>query len=77
MDGVGRCLDNIRVERTWKTVKYEFVFLYEWSSKGQLEKGLMASSRPSTRKDLMRLWATRHLMKSMKEDVSPSRELIL
>lgn len=40
MDGVGRCLDNIRVERTWKTVKYEFVFLYEWSSKGQLEKGL-------------------------------------
>ena len=40
MDGVGRCLDNIRVERTWKTVKYGFVFLYEWSSRGQLEKGL-------------------------------------
>lgn len=40
MDGVGRCLDNIRVERTWKTVKYEFVFLHEWSSIGQLEKGL-------------------------------------
>lgn len=35
-----RLSDNMRVERTWKTVKYEFVFLYEWSSKGQLEKGL-------------------------------------
>ena len=40
MDSVGRCLDNIRVERTWKTVKYEFVFLHEWSSIGQLGKGL-------------------------------------
>lgn len=40
MDGVGRCLDNIRVERTWKTVKYEFVFLSEWTSMRQLEKGL-------------------------------------
>lgn len=40
MDGVGRCLDNIRVERTWKTVKYEFVFLNEWFSIHQLEEGL-------------------------------------
>ena len=40
IDGVGRCMDNIRMERTWKTVKYEFVFLHEWSSIGQLENGL-------------------------------------
>ena len=40
MNGVGRCLDNIRVERTWKTVKYEFIFLHEWHSEMQLEKGL-------------------------------------
>lgn len=40
MDGVGRCLDNIRMERTWKTVKYEFVFLNEWFSIHQLEEGL-------------------------------------
>lgn len=40
MDGVGRCLDNIRVERTWKTIKYEFVFLNEWTSAKQLEAGL-------------------------------------
>lgn len=40
MDGVGRCMDNIRVERTWKTIKYEFVFLYEWTSFKHLEAGL-------------------------------------
>jgi len=40
MDGVGRCLDNSRVERVWKTVKYEFVFLHEWSSITDLGRGL-------------------------------------
>ena len=27
MDGKGRCLDNIFVERLWRTVKYEEVYL--------------------------------------------------
>lgn len=40
MDGIGRCLDNVRVERTWRTIKYEFVFLHNWESKKQLESGL-------------------------------------
>ena len=31
-DGIGRCKDNVRVERVWKTIKYEFTFLYEWNS---------------------------------------------
>ena len=27
MDGRGRCLDNVFVERLWRTVKYEYVYL--------------------------------------------------
>ena len=32
MDGRGRCLDNIFVERLWRTVKYEEVYLKEYES---------------------------------------------
>ena len=28
MDGKGRCLDNIFVERLWRSVKYEHVYLF-------------------------------------------------
>jgi len=27
MDGKGRCLDNVFVERLWRTVKYEDIYL--------------------------------------------------
>lgn len=30
MTGRGRCLDNIYIERLWKSFKYEGSFLYEW-----------------------------------------------
>ena len=26
MDGIGRCLDNVRDERIWRTLKYEWVY---------------------------------------------------
>lgn len=32
MDGRGRALDNIFVERLWRTVKYEEVYLHDYSS---------------------------------------------
>ena len=32
MDGKGRCLDNIFVERLWRTVKYENVYLKEYEN---------------------------------------------
>ena len=32
MDGKGRWVDNVFVERLWRSVKYECVYLYEWSS---------------------------------------------
>jgi putative transposase len=40
MDGRGRCLDNVFVERLWRTVKYENIYLYGYESVPELEQGL-------------------------------------
>lgn len=40
MDGAGRCKDNIFVERTWRTLKYEWLFLREYECYEQLEHSL-------------------------------------
>ena len=40
MDGRGRALDNVFVERLWRTVKYEHVYLHEYARVPELEKGL-------------------------------------
>lgn len=40
MDGRGRALDNVFVERLWRSVKYEHVYLYEYALVPELEKGL-------------------------------------
>ncbi len=40
MDGRGRALDNVFVERLWRSVKYEHVYLYEYAMVPELEKGL-------------------------------------
>ena len=42
MDGKGRALDNVFVERLWRTVKYEEVYLKEYESVSELEDGLEA-----------------------------------
>jgi putative transposase len=41
-DGRGRALDNIFVERLWRTVKYEQVYLKEYQSVSAAESGLKA-----------------------------------
>ncbi len=40
MDGRGRALDNIFVERLWRTVKYEHIFLHEYENGKELHAGL-------------------------------------
>jgi transposase InsO family protein len=40
MDGRGRAFDNIFVERLWRTVKYEDVYLKEYDTPLGLEVGL-------------------------------------
>ena len=36
----GRALDNVFIERLWRSVKYENVYLYEYAVVPELEKGL-------------------------------------
>ena len=40
MDGRGRCLDNVFVERLWRSVKYEDIYLRGYASVGELKEGL-------------------------------------
>ena len=40
MDGKGRALDNVFVERLWRSVKYECVYLHEWNSVKEARRGL-------------------------------------
>ena len=40
MDGRGRCLDNIFVERLWRTVKYEEVYLHDYQTPTEAYLGL-------------------------------------
>lgn len=40
MDGRGRCLDNIFVERLWRSVKYENIYIRAYESVPELARGL-------------------------------------
>jgi putative transposase len=40
MDGKGRALDNVYIERLWRTVKYEYIFLHCFETIGDLHNGL-------------------------------------
>jgi putative transposase len=41
MDGKGRCLDNVFVERLWRTVKHEDVYVRRYESVPELHAGLV------------------------------------
>jgi len=40
MDGKGRCIDNVYIERFWRTIKYEAIFLNEYHTLIELKKGI-------------------------------------
>jgi putative transposase len=40
MDGKGRALDNVFVERLWRTVKYEDIYLKQYANVAECKKGL-------------------------------------
>ena len=40
MDGRGRCLDNVFVERLWRSVKYEDIYIHRYETVPQLQQGL-------------------------------------
>ena len=41
MDGRGRCLDNVFVERLWRSVKYEEIYLWRHETVAALQSGLV------------------------------------
>lgn len=40
MDGKGRAIDNVMIERLWRTLKYEEIYLKEYTTVTDLQKGL-------------------------------------
>jgi putative transposase len=40
MDGKGRAIDNVMIERLWRTLKYEEIYLKEYTTVTELQKGL-------------------------------------
>jgi putative transposase len=40
MDGRGRCLDNVFVERLWRSLKYEEVYLYAYETVSAAREGI-------------------------------------
>lgn len=48
MDGKGRWVDNVFVERLWRSLKYEEVYLKAYESIRQAERRLAATSSSTT-----------------------------
>lgn len=42
MDGKGRAIDNVMIERLWRTVKYENIYLKEYTTGADCHEGLKA-----------------------------------
>ena len=40
MDGKGRCIDNVFIERLWWSVKYQYLYLWAFENGLELKKGL-------------------------------------
>jgi putative transposase len=37
MDGKGRWMDNVMIERIWRTLKYSFVYLHAFDAKSGVD----------------------------------------
>jgi putative transposase len=59
MDGRGRALDNVFVERLCHTVKYEHVYLHNYAWVPGLEKGLREYSSSTIKSVCTRVWHTK------------------
>jgi putative transposase len=40
MDGKGRCIDNVFIERLWRSLKYKCVYLHSWETGSQAKAGI-------------------------------------
>jgi len=58
MDGRGRCMDNIFIERLWRSLKYEEVYLKDYESVRKHASGSNDTSGFTTRSVCTRVWRT-------------------
>ena len=58
MDGRGRWMDNVFVERLWRTVKYEHLYLHDYATPRALQAGLADYFLITTRSGFIRPWIT-------------------
>src|SRR5690349_21002153 len=49
MDGKGRCMDNIFVERLWRSLKYEEVYLNAYATVAEAKTGIVKGFRTPAR----------------------------
>lgn len=59
MDGRGRALDNVFVERLWRSVKHEEVYLKDYADMGEARESLRAYFEFTTTSGHIRRWAMR------------------
>ena len=55
MDGRGRCMDNVFVERLWRSIKYEEVYLKAYQNGTEARKGIGAYLSPSQKSDVLKV----------------------
>jgi len=60
MDGRGRWVDNVFIERLWRSLKVEEVYLHAYRSLLEARKGISAYFSFYNHERRIRLWATRH-----------------
>lgn len=63
MDGKDRALDNIRIERLWRSLKYEDIYLKRYETMKELKAGIMPTSTSTTQRGFISRWITTYLMK--------------
>jgi hypothetical protein len=58
MDGRGRCFDNIFIERLWRSLKYEEIYLHDYGWCPRRGQGSETGSGSTTKSGRIRAWAT-------------------
>jgi transposase InsO family protein len=67
MDGKGRYMDNIFVERLWRSLKYEEVYLNAYASVAEARPASVPGSAFITRSASIKAWAIAHHVRPTKQ----------
>ena len=69
MDGKGRCMDNIVVERLWRSLKYEEVYLNAYGGVVEAKAGIgILAPVSTTRERQHQAWAIAHRVRFTKQN---------